>query len=691
MRNKSVYVGIAVGGLLLLTHAFGSGPSFHPDATLKGTSLAGWHMLGQADWKMQNGELVGTPKAAGGGWLVLDRSYQDVGFYGDYLLSGDSKTGLLVRMEKTPEGFKGVYVSLSGDDAQSSYAVKLDAQGQELSREKLRTGGGQMRIAPPPPDPNAPARGRGGAGAAGGAGRAGAVGAPGAPGAAGAARGGGRAATPAPTDLPVTSPKGGLRAADQWNNIEISIEANIVRPFLNDAPGTGRYGENAGGVAEDDAGKYGPVAIYVGGSGEVHYKNIAYKDFNIRLHPPEKIGAGFRKQQLNEFYYSWGAAAGDFNHDGILDVVSGPYIYFGPDYTKSKEIYLAHTFNVSDQYSDNAWMQYAADFTGDGWDDVLNCNLGGGGGTGGCWLYVNPKGESRRWDSYHVLPDFSCEIAVLKDVDGDGKLELVYSGGGHVRYAKPDPANPTATWVPHDVSDRGYSTAHGIGVGDINGDGRMDITNGEGWWEQPPAGDQGLWKYHPEAFGRYGRNLFGGSVMGIYDVNGDGLADVVTSLNAHGWGLAWFEQKRDKSGNISFVQHMVMDDFSTRNAGNVTFSELHGSAVADMDGDGKPDFVVGKRYWAHRDDLLDPDPYGEAVLYYYKSVLNPKAPGGAELVPVLIHNRSGAGSDVLPVDLNKDGAMDLVTATRYGTFIFWGKPKAGAAKPAAAAAPPAKK
>jgi len=162
--------------------------------------------------------------------------------------------------------------------------------------------------------------------------------------------------------------------------------------------------------------------------------------------------------------------------------------------------------------------------------------------------------------------------------------------------------------------------------------------------------------------------------MAVYDVNGDGLNDVVTSLNAHGWGLAWFEQKRDAQGKISFVEHMVMDDFSTDNAGGVTFSELHGSTFADVDGDGIPDFIVGKRYFSHLDTNLDPDPRDSPVLYWYKTVRDPKAPGGALLVPHLIDNHSGSGSDVLAVDLNQDGAMDIVTATRFGTFIYWGKP-----------------
>jgi hypothetical protein len=649
MSNRSVYTVIAITGLLLLGPVFAVGPSFIPDGTVKGSSLTGWHVLGQADWKAQNGEIIGTVKPGGsGGWLVLDRSYQDVGFYASFRCAQGCQTGVLLRAEKTPQGMKGIYASLTQGDV-ANYSVTLDAQGRILQREKLRRGGGQMRIAPQL-DPNAPGRGGPGRGGFGGRGRG------------------------AEVTLPLMPPNTDLRPGE-WNQIEIFMDANIVRFLLNS-------GDENGGVT--DMGGYGPIALYAGGTGEVHFKDVAYKDLMLKVRPPEKVSSNFRMQRLSDFYYAWGAAAADFNHDGILDVVAGPYIYYGPDYTKSREIYPALTTNPSDEYTRDCWMEFAADFTGDGWPDVITASFSG---TPGVWLYVNPKGEARRWDKYLVVPAFNSEIAVLRDVDGDRKPELVYMAENFVRYAKPDPAHPTGPWIVHNVSEAGYGTAHGIGVGDINGDGRMDIVNAFGWWEQPPAGsNQGPWTYHPWAFGRYARTRMGGSVMAVYDVNGDGLNDVVTALDAHGFGLAWFEQKRDSSGKISFVEHMIMDDFWTKNAGGVIFTEPHGTTFADVDGDGIPDFIVGKRYWAHRDDYVDPDPYGDPVLYVYKTVRNPKAPGGAEFVPELIHNRSGAGSDILAVDLNKDGVMDIVTATKLGTFIFWGKPRTGTAKAAPAPA-----
>jgi hypothetical protein len=395
----------------------------------------------------------------------------------------------------------------------------------------------------------------------------------------------------------------------------------------------------------------------------VRFKDVSYKDVSPKTEPVEYLSPNYKIQRISDFSYAWSAAVADINHDGILDIVAGPFVYYGPTYTTRREIYLSKTSSPSSEFAADM-VNYAYDFTGDGWPDVLSSD------TRAISLYVNPKGEPRRWDSYPVLPQIASEIVLFEDIDGDGKPEVIFASQDAINYAKPDPADPTKPWIVHPISAGVPVNFHGLGVGDINGDGRPDIIVSSGWFEQPAKGTEGPWKLHPVDFGH------GGATMAVYDVNGDGLNDVVTSLHAHGFGLAWYEQKRDRSGNISFVQHMIMDNFATNNAGGATFTELHGATYADLDGDGIPDFVTGKRYFSHLESTTDPDPWGAAVLYVYHTVRDKTAPGEARFVPELIHNRSGVGSTVTVVDLNGDGAMDIITSTMKGTFIFWGKPHA---------------
>ncbi|SEI52465.1 Repeat domain-containing protein [Dyadobacter sp. SG02] len=607
------------------------GQTFLPDYTFRASSLRSMQTLGEAGWGAANGVITGKPKTAAGGWLVLDSAYQDLGFRALFRCTGGAETGILFRAEKTDKGLKGIYLSLKPGDV-AAYRLLLDAQGKEISREKLRPGGGIYYRAAPPAKGDEPARNF-----------------PQRP--------------AAPADLPVTRPNTDLRAGE-WNQVEVFIEENVIRSFVND-------GGEMGGVADgtEALDEYGPVALYVGGTGEVAFRELMFKDIAVRVTPKEKVSEHFSMQRISDMYYSWGADAADFNRDGHLDIVAGPLIYYGPGFTRHREIFTAVAVGPSKEFTSTN-VQFTYDFNGDGWPDVLTS-------PSAAVLFINPKGENRRWKSYNILPSVQSEITHFTDIDRDGVPELVYGAEGYMRYAKFDKNDPGKPWKAYTISGKGYALAHGIGTGDINGDGRIDLLNAYGWWEQPagPLDEQTQWKYHPVAFGRYGRrgSNIGGSLMAVYDANGDGLADVVTNLNVHGFGLAWYEQKRKPDGSIDFVRHMISDDYSAKSKGGVTFSQAHGATFADVDLDGIPDYIVGKRYFTHLDNMFDPDSYGAPVLYWYRTVRNPKAPGGAEFVPELIHNRSGAGSEITAVDINKDGAVEILTSTNHGTFIFWNK------------------
>ncbi len=199
-----------------------------------------------------------------------------------------------------------------------------------------------------------------------------------------------------------------------------------------------------------------------------------------------------------------------------------------------------------------------------------------------------------------------------------------------------------------------------MGVGDVNGDKRLDLLEKDGWWEQPAslAGDP-VWRFHKLPMGT------GGSQMHVYDVNGDGLNDIISALEAHGFGLAWYEQYREGS-EIRFREHVFMNKDPKENKYGVKFSELHAIDLVDMDGDGVKDIVTGKRFWSHG-RMGDPDRNDQAVLYWFKLVRG--ADKGVDFVPYLIDNDSGVGTQVVATDINGDGLPDIVVGNKKGAFV----------------------
>ena len=665
IRRISVLVSAAIVVVVLPVVLGGQSPTtFPPDWTFKGSTLTGTQQIGQASWKAENGEIVATPGSPDGGWLLLDHGYQDVQVASLFKCAGACTVGVMLRSEKTSSGIKGLYGVLAGGD-RAVEAVTVDAQGKFANRTPLaRAANGQVRFAPPAPAAgDAGGRGAAGRAARGGGGRGGRGGR----GAGG--EGGGEAAPFVSMFAPAAS---NAFKENDWNRFEALVDADIFRFGVN--------GGLSGVAVEGETGNFGPIALYVGGSGEVRFKDVSVKDLNKRVTPLEKVSPRFRAQRVEDFYTGWSMAAGDFNHDGVLDVTMGNRYYLGPSLTESHEVYAAQAYNPAKEYAPGM-VNFAFDYTGDGWDDILVAE------SRAPALYVNPRGEDRRWTRYAVFPTVTSEVISFRDVNGDGKPDAVFSNGSTVQWVTPDPANPTAPWKVYTISTPGPpgSSIHGIGVGDVNADGKADIIAPHGWWEPPAGGPtQTPWIFHQAAFGRNGN---AGGEFEVFDVNGDKLPDIVTSLAAHGFGLAWYEQKRDAAGTISWVEHVIMNDFASKNAGGVTFTELHALTAADVDGDGIKDIITGKRHWAHEESYTDPDPMDAGVLYWYRTVRNPKAPGGAEFVPELIHNRSGVGSMVETADLNKDGAVDIMVGTDRGGWVFFGRPGGGGRRGAAAPAP----
>lgn len=391
----------------------------------------------------------------------------------------------------------------------------------------------------------------------------------------------------------------------------------------------------------------------------------------------------FQKQQLTDQFWSEGADFADFNHDGKMDIVSGPFWYEGPDfkvrheYAPATETFKASNadgsvsvipgfegaLGVKNSYS-HAFFCFTADINGDGWADIVVVGFPGQ----ETYWYENPKNKEGHWPRHTMVKVTDDESPVFGDLFNNGKPVLICCQRGYVGYATPNPNDPNKLWKFHAVSPKKdyQKFTHGLGFGDVNGDGRNDLLVKDGWYEQPASLDgDPQWKFHPFAFAPKGS-----SQMYAYDVNGDGLPDVITSLNPHGYGLAWYEQlpEKDANGETQFKRHLIMNPEDKPNEYGVSFTQTHAVALADMDGDGLKDIVTGKRFWAHGKNGPDPRSNDPAVLYWFKLVRGPDH--SAEFVPHLIDTNSGVGTEVIVGDVNGDGLPDIVVGNKKGTFVF---------------------
>ena len=354
----------------------------------------------------------------------------------------------------------------------------------------------------------------------------------------------------------------------------------------------------------------------------------------------------WKKHVLSEVFTCEGAAAGDFNKDGVMDVAAGPWWYEGPDYKKQHEFYPVKTWKTDNEYSNN-FFAFTNDFNKDGWTDIF---VYGFPGADVAW-FENPQGKDGHWKKNVVHPKVDNESPQYEDVDGDGVRDVVCTVGGSLGWVNVADGKFTAISPP---DKRFQRFTHGLGIGDVNGDGKKDFLEASGWWEQPATLDGSMWKKHDAKFGR------GGAQMYAYDVDGDKDADVITSLEAHNHGLSWFEQ----TGPGQWKEHVIIGRKAEDSKYGLHFTQMHAIDLVDIDGDGLKDIITGKRHFAHG-SKGDADPLADPVLYWFKLDRS----NGVDWIPYQIDNASGVGTQVTAVDVNGDQRPDIVVGCKKGAFV----------------------
>ncbi|MCU0796440.1 MAG: VCBS repeat-containing protein [Akkermansiaceae bacterium] len=366
----------------------------------------------------------------------------------------------------------------------------------------------------------------------------------------------------------------------------------------------------------------------------------------------------WRKQVVTKDFITEGLSAGDLDGDGAKDLVAGAFWFKGPDFRQAQP-YRPGRPSPIDAYMEDSFLSWVDDLDGDGDQDILMAGHPGR----EVMIYQNPGGDaSGEWLGHKVMTEAATESPLWLDLDGSKPKELVCMQGGRFGYAIHDPANVTQAWTFVPISAVRTTTpyVHGLGVGDLSGDGRPDIVEKDGWFEQPEK-LPGEWKWHAHPFAGKG-----GAQMLVFDADSDGDQDMITSLDGHGYGLVWYENHRSSEGGVSFHRHEILpEDPAKTGVGGLQFSQLHALEAGDFDKDGRMDFITGKRFWAHNG--RDPGARDPALAVLF---LNRKKDSGIDWQPQVLDDDSGVGCQVLAVDLDNDGHLEFAAGSKKGVHVI---------------------
>ena len=350
-------------------------------------------------------------------------------------------------------------------------------------------------------------------------------------------------------------------------------------------------------------------------------------------------------------YRSEACAVADFNGDGKPDIVAGNFLYLAPDW-KPVKIRQVES-NVTEEgkgYADD-FCNLVIDVNKDGKPDIVS----GGWFSQTSFWFENTCGKDGLWPVHVIDKLGNHETGTLEDIDGDGKaLEFLPQSHITVWYEIGKGTNSEPTLVRHNVSEKRNKL--GAGAGDINGDGRPDIIRPDVWFEAPKDIRSGTWIEHPIALGGTNGASDHTSNIIVFDVNKDGLNDIIVST-AHKYGIWWYEQRRAADGAISWIQHTI----------DSTWSQAHYLAFADIDGDGNKEIIAGKRFMAHNGG--DPDEFGKVGVFYYTFTPGPNPVFRKHVITY--DEGISAGLNIVPVDIDGDGDIDLVTTGKWGGPVLF--------------------